>query len=86
MSEAEGYLVAGRECGECAICCTDLLIDDDELKKPAGVRCSNCLASGGCAIYQARPKTCRSFYCLWRRIPDLDDQWRPDRCGIMIRP
>jgi hypothetical protein len=84
--EEEGYLVPGRECGECAVCCTHPRIDDPELQKPGGVRCINCPVGGGCAIYEARPKPCRAFFCGWRRIGYLGDEWRPDRCGIMIQP
>ena len=84
--EEEGVLVPGRECGECAVCCTHLRIDDPELHKPGGIRCINCPAGGGCAIYEARPKSCRTFFCGWRRIGYLGDEWRPDRSGIMIQP
>jgi hypothetical protein len=82
----EGVLVPGRECGECAVCCTHLRIEDPELEKPGGVRCIHCPAGGGCAIYESRPKPCRTFFCGWRRIGYLGDEWRPDRSGIMIQP
>jgi hypothetical protein len=84
--EDEGYLVEGRECGECAVCCTHLRIEDPELHKPGGVRCPNLLAGGGCGIYETRPRPCRTFFCGWRRIGYLGDEWRPDRSGIMIQP
>lgn len=87
MTESlEQYLVPGRTCGECLVCCTDLRIESDELNKPAGERCRNCIEGGGCAIYEMRPKPCRDFYCLWRIMPNLEDMWRPDRCGILMRP
>jgi hypothetical protein len=86
VAEEDGYLVPGRECGECVVCCTHLRIDDPELQKPGGVRCINVMAGGGCAIYQMRPGSCRAFFCGWRRIGYLGDEWRPDRSGLMIQP
>jgi hypothetical protein len=82
----EGYLVPGRECGECAVCCTLLRIDDPELHKPGGVPCIHLMTGGGCGIYETRPRPCRAFFCGWRRIGYLGDEWRPDRSGIMIQP
>jgi hypothetical protein len=32
-----------------------------------------------------RPGACRGFYCAWRYMPELPDQLRPDRSGIMVR-
>jgi len=76
-------LVPGRECGECTICCRALQIDEPELQKHAAVVCPNCV-SGGCGIYQTRPKVCREFYCGWRAMEWLDDEWRPDKSGVLI--
>ncbi len=78
-------LVANRECGTCTVCCKILAIDDVELQKLPGIMCPNCKADAGCQIYETRPATCRGFYCGWRYLPNLGDDWRPDRCGIMIR-
>jgi hypothetical protein len=77
------YLVPGRECGECTICCVDLAIVADDLAKQAGVDCVHCTGQG-CGIYEARPEVCRSFHCLWRRLPTLDENGRPDRSGILM--
>lgn len=77
-------LVPGRECGECNACCTDLDIIDAAITKPAGLVCPNWRADCGCTIYAARPQACRSFDCGWRRLADLGEDWRPDRCGILI--
>ncbi len=78
-------LVEHRECGECAACCVNLTINDPELQKLPGVKCRHLNKSGGCKIYQTRPKTCRDWYCMWRFIPGLDDSWRPDLKGIVIK-
>lgn len=78
-------LVQGRECGACTVCCVNLTINDPELQKLPGVKCKNTLNDGGCKIYQSRPKTCRDWYCMWRFMPGLDDSWRPDLKGIVIK-
>lgn len=77
-------LVPGRECGACDACCTALEIADVAMTKPRGLACPNLRAGCGCAIYDARPDTCRSFDCGWRQLADLGDDWRPDRSGVLI--
>src|SRR5688572_21923922 len=73
-----------RQCGACTACCHVLEIDDPQLKKAAGTLCSHC--SGGCSIYAQRPKVCRDWLCMWREFPSLlDESWRPDRCGVLMR-
>ena len=79
----DGELVPQRECGACTACCRTLKIEAPELKKLADVLCPHC-ANGGCAIYQSRPRVCQAWYCGWRRMRHLNDEWRPDRCGILI--
>lgn len=86
MSENnESHLVSDRECGECTACCVDLLIDDENFKKPADQACVNLIEKGGCKIYQQRPSVCQDWYCAWRFMAQLDDTWRPDRSGILLR-
>ncbi|KAK0330883.1 hypothetical protein LTR94_031081, partial [Friedmanniomyces endolithicus] len=29
--------------------------------------------------------TCRIWFCLWR-VVELDENWRPDRSGVIVRP
>ena len=31
-----------------------------------------------------RPKICREFLCGWLLFPELGDDWRPDRSGVII--
>ena len=71
-----------RSCSGCTACCTVLAVD--ELRKPMRWACDH-LACNGCRIYQARPKGCRDFDCLWLRgeIPD-DESHRPDRLGVVF--
>lgn len=79
-----GGLVAGRDCGECTMCCIVLGIDDSEIQKTASTLCRHCTGSGkgGCSVYANRPRSCRTFFCAWRQLGMLDDDWRPDRSGI----
>lgn len=79
------YLVPGRECGACLVCCTELEIVDPELTKPAGKTCCNAIDGGGCRIYETRPQACRAFFCGWRQIPVMSDELRPDRSGVLVR-
>ncbi|MCC3861565.1 YkgJ family cysteine cluster protein [Pseudemcibacter aquimaris] len=78
-------LVEGRECGKCEACCVELTIQDPELLKLPGVKCQHLSKKHGCTVYENRPKTCRDYYCMWRFMPNLDENWRPDLKGIMIR-
>lgn len=72
--------LAGRECGDCTLCCTLLAIERPELRKAAGVTCPHCLK--GCTIYPERPAPCREFHCAWRLLPIFGEDWRPDRSGV----
>ena len=77
-------VVPGRECGECMVCCIAPTIDDPEIQKGSGTRCRHCApaGAGGCAIYASRPKTCREFFCAWRRLASFPEDWRPDLTGV----
>jgi hypothetical protein len=80
------YLVPDRTCGSCTTCCKDLAIIEDGMNKLPGVLCSHCTAGAGCAIYETRPNVCRTYHCLWRRLPNMADDWRPDLSGVLIMP
>jgi Fe-S-cluster containining protein len=81
----EPDLLPGRSCGECNVCCVALTIDDPALQKPQGYRCRNSLPDHGCAIYNDRPQTCRTFFCGWRQFKWVKEKLRPDRSGVLIR-
>lgn len=81
----EGDIIPGRDCGSCNVCCVSLTIDDPELQKPQGYRCKNALSDNSCAIYPARPHTCRSFNCGWRLLKWVRQTLRPDLSGVLIR-
>lgn len=84
-NEVQPNLVPGRECGHCTVCCYALPIDTGEMQKLSGAVCEHCTGRA-CAIYETRPSNCRGFYCAWRLLPQLDDDWRPDRSGILVTP
>jgi hypothetical protein len=55
-----------------------------ELDKEAGPYCKHCLPGKGCGIYETRFEICRTFLCGWRLVPQLGEEWRPDRSGILM--
>jgi len=79
-----GTLVAGRECGDCTVCCTVPAIDDSQIQKKSATTCRHCTQAkgGGCGVYDTRLTICRTFHCAWRYLPDMDDRWRPDKSGV----
>lgn len=80
----ERGLVIGRQCGSCSLCCKVYKIDWLDKPKPAGKWCHNCKPGQGCSIWQSVPQKCLDFYCSWRRMPQLGDDWRPDRAGFIM--
>ncbi len=56
------------------------------MAKLPGVLCEHCDAGKGCSIYDARPKICRTYHCLWRSLPEMDEAWRPDRSDVLMIP
>ena len=75
-------LVEGRECGDCTVCCTWPTINKPEIQKVSGSTCKHC-TTGGCAIYETRFPVCKGFYCAWRTVDIFDEDWRPDKSGVM---
>ncbi len=84
MSESPASLVPGRDCGDCNVCCVALTINDADLRKVQGYRCPNTRPDHGCAIYEARPRTCSSFFCGWRLLKWVREPLRPDRSGVLV--
>lgn len=74
------WVVPGRDCGDCMVCCIVPTIDDPDIQKKPGMHCRHCAT--GCTIYDSRPKPCRDFYCAWRMLPALGPDWRPDLSGV----
>jgi hypothetical protein len=78
-------LIPGRTCDACVECCRFIPLDLPELSKPTGSLCAYCVDGQGCSVWQVRPRTCRTWFCVWR-IVELSEDWRPDRSGIIVRP
>jgi uncharacterized protein len=74
--------IPGKTCGACTMCCKVLEIE--QFQKPAGQWCSNCIRTGGCAIYAQRPAVCRDFECQWITDRQLPATMRPDRIGTIL--
>jgi hypothetical protein len=62
-----------------------LTIDEPTLRKPQGFRCRNARPDNGCAIYETRPDTCRTFFCGYRQLKWVRDTLRPDLSGVLIK-
>ena len=80
---AETFVVPGRSCGTCTMCCK--LFDIPEIPTTSGNWCRHCAPGKGCRIYDARPETCRRFFCGWMVSPGLGPEWKPDRCKVIMQ-
>lgn len=78
-------LVPDRICGQCSACCVTLRIDEPPVQKPADIPCVHLGATGGCSIHATRPSICRTWFCGWRFMRNLGDEWRPDLSKVLIR-
>ena len=75
-----------RACGSCTACCTVMGVP--ELGKSTYDACAH-LCGMGCAIYDDRPGSCRTFVCQWLRgvlevDGRVDPDLRPDVCGVIF--
>lgn len=73
------FEIIDTPCGGCTACCE--IMGVAELRKPFYTRCSFCNEGQGCSTYEAKPKDCTGFGCLYSMGLVLD---RPDQCGIMF--
>jgi hypothetical protein len=74
-----------KSCGDCTVCCTALAIETPELRKAPGIACAHCTPKG-CGIYETRFAICRTYFCGWFGLTELDESWRPDNSGLLISP
>ena len=71
-----------RTCGDCRLCCK--VFELPYLNKPAHTWCVHA-CSKGCAIYdRERHEVCKVYKCLWLSNESLPDEYRPDRCGVLV--
>lgn len=73
---------AGKMCGTCALCCKVMGVG--ELAKAPGTWCGHVVKGGGCAIYDERPPSCRSFHCEWLMSDRLGPEWKPDKARFVL--
>lgn len=75
-----------RTCGNCRLCCFIFELSDGFWTggKPRRKWCEHSCAKG-CAVHdQPRPSVCENFKCDWLTHPELPENWRPDRIGIIL--
>lgn len=84
MKWIEAKPVESKSCGTCSLCCKVFEINWLERPKPAGRWCHHCKPGVGCAIWQAVPKGCAEYYCIWRLDPALGPEWRPDVARFLL--
>jgi len=73
-----------RRCGDCDFCCTAKAVSDMEPEeKPCWSRCDHLREPYGCAIYEAKPKSCSDYLCAWR-LGLGRESGRPDHIGVMV--
>lgn len=70
-----------RQCGDCSLCCTVMAVNED-IAKPANVKCTKLTAMGKCSIYPTKPTSCTTFKCLWLR-GFLPDELKPSRSRVV---
>lgn len=79
---SEAQVVPGRECGSCTLCCK--VYNVVELGKAAGKWCSHCKPGQGCTIHDNLPSECAAFNCLWKTMPAMSMQWKPDQSKMVL--
>jgi Fe-S-cluster containining protein len=75
---------AGRQCGDCSMCCKVIRIEEEGISKPAHQWCQHARPGSGCAIYETRPAACRTFACCWLILKDMGPHWKPTECRMVL--
>lgn len=79
-----------NDCGSCTQCCKEMGItaDDGTTISEPGSWCTHCEIGVGCQIYEQRPKSCRTFDCVWlisqRTKKPLPLELRPDKSRVVL--
>ena len=74
--------LSNNRCGSCALCCLIPVVP--EIAKPINFWCAFCDTVTGCKIYNTRPQSCRTYFCLWYVNPQMPITLRPDMCGVIF--
>jgi hypothetical protein len=82
LQTAAADLLPDRSCQGCTLCCK--LLEVAPLEKPRAVWCTHCDQKRGCGIYNDRPQACRTFYCGYRRLPQIDERWNPAKAKLLV--
>ena len=71
------------KCDGCTACCKAFEIK--ELGKPAGEICKY-VTENGCSVHgtDKMPEECSLFECSYYRVKKVNENLRPDRCGIIF--
>lgn len=77
-----------RPCGECQACCHVIAVHlntslDQPEDKPNYTTCKH-QCDSGCAIYNNRPTECRTYHCLWSVGYITNEDYRPDKLGVIL--
>lgn len=74
---------AGRQCGDCSLCCK--LLSVAEIRKPTNRWCRHCRPGRGCGIYGERPDQCRTYECYWLKGM-LPPEMKPNKIHAVAGP
>lgn len=75
-----------KSCGSCTKCCEGwLLFTVNSIQIHPNKPCYMLKKGVGCTDYENRPeKPCKSFKCAWLMIDDMPEEFKPDRCGVIM--
>ena len=76
-----------KTCGTCTLCCT--VVPVKEIDKRSFTPCRHLRTiihkhGPGCSIYPERPFSCKGLACVWLDMPEIEEQYRPDRVGFVV--
>jgi hypothetical protein len=71
-----------RACDGCTLCCK--VIGVRGIDKPRGQWCNHCDIGKGCTIHSISPMECKTYACRFQVDHELDENWRPSNCGLVI--
>ena len=72
------------KCNGCTACCKAFLIK--ELNKQPGETCKYVIEGKGCSVHgtDKMPKECSLFECAYYQVDKVNENLRPDKCGIVF--
>ena len=72
------------KCDGCTMCCKAFEIK--ELNKMPGEICKFVIEGKGCSVHNTdkMPIECSTFECAYYNVPKVNENLRPDKCGIIF--